>query len=133
MSIASLVLVAFIWGITNALIGKASKQKLPSMDKNNKLTTPGFLNWITNPLYVVSLVVNLSGSLLFFYKLANSSKAIYFKCFPFLGISISGPLVNSMTLAITAISGNVINKEKVTFSLILGVILVIFGTSLATI
>lgn len=81
MSKTSLVLVAFIWGITNALIGKASKQKLPSKDKTNKLTTPGFLNWVNNPLYVVSLVVNLSGSLLFFYKLANSSKGNLFQTF----------------------------------------------------
>ena len=81
MSKTSLVLVAFIWGITNALISKASKQKFPLKDKNNKLTTPGFLNWMINPLYVVSLAVNLSGSLLFFYKLANSSKGNLFQIF----------------------------------------------------
>ena len=81
MSKTSLVLVAFIWGITNALISKASKQKLTSKDKNNKLTTPGFLNWMINPLYVVSLAVNLLGSLLFFYKLANSRKGNLFQIF----------------------------------------------------
>jgi hypothetical protein len=80
MSKLCFVLVSFIWGITNALISKALKQKLSSKDKNNKITNPGILNWITNnPLYYVSVAINLLGSLLFFYKLANSSKNSLFQ------------------------------------------------------
>lgn len=74
MSKISLILVALIWGITNALICKASKQKKSSKEKNNKIINPGIFNWITNPLYIVSVAINLLGSLLFFYKLSNSSK-----------------------------------------------------------
>lgn len=82
MSKTSLIIVAFIWGITNALISKASKQKKSSKEKNNKITNPGILNWITNPLYIGSVAINLLGSLLFFYKLSNSSKNnLLFKTF----------------------------------------------------
>lgn len=133
--LSSFVLVAFIWGITNTLISKASKQKPISKAKINKPLKPEFLNWITNPLYVISVLFNLLGSLLFFYKLANSSKlkVLFSLILHLLEISIAGPLVNSLTLAITALSGNIINKEKLSLNSLLGVILVIFGTCLATI
>lgn len=79
MTKSSLVLVALIWGITNNFISKASKQKYISNGKNKNIATNGILNWITNPVYVISVAINLLGSLLFFYKLANSGN--YNLCF----------------------------------------------------
>lgn len=66
-----LVCVALIWGTTNSLIKKSSANKYFSNKNSSKFE---IYDWLSNPLYVLSVVVNLSGSLLFFYKLAASSK-----------------------------------------------------------
>ena len=84
MSKASLILVAFIWGITNSLISKASKKKKSTKEKNNKKESFGALDWITNPLYIVSVAINLLGSLLFFYILSSTSKGKQFQYFIFI-------------------------------------------------
>ena len=95
--LASLFLVALIWGTTNSLISKSSSKK------NNK-----FLEILFDPMYIVPVIINLIGSLIFFYKLGNASNKItWFVSFDniFLELSTAGPLTNSLTLAFTAVSG----------------------------
>ena len=121
--LASLFLVALIWGTTNSLISKSSSKK------NNK-----FLEILFDPMYIVPVIINLIGSLIFFYKLGNASNKItWFVSFDniFLELSTAGPLTNSLTLAFTAVSGFFFNGDRFSPKSIAGIIMVIFGTTLA--
>ena len=129
-----LVCVALIWGTTNSLIKKSSKlNSATKLSNNNKGSKFEIYYWLGNPLYILSVAANLLGSLLFFYKLTNSSTCFinYIANFIFLEISIAGPLVNCLTLVITTASGILINKDKFTFKSAIGILLVLIGIGFA--
>lgn len=65
-----LLLVSLVWGITNSLISKSSKQGYGSV-KGKIAIKNQFFYLLKNPLYTMSVSANLAGSLIFFYGLQN--------------------------------------------------------------
>nr|CAD7200583.1 unnamed protein product [Timema douglasi] len=78
-----LLLVGMLWGCTNPLIKKASA----GIEKVNA------------PNYLVPLVLNQAGSLLYFLALAKTD------------LSLSVPVANSLTFVFTALTGIAIGEE----------------------
>lgn len=62
------LLVALLWGLTNPLISRAARQRATSTNKAG----PEVASWLANPLYIGSVAVNLTGSLVFFHLLRDA-------------------------------------------------------------
>lgn len=128
--ICVMVCVALIWGTTNSLIKKSSEEYVTTQSNNKKKSNFEVYDWLMNPIYFISVAVNLSGSFLFFYNLADTSIYVIKKSLfdlLFLEISVAGPVVNCLTLVVTAVSGIVINKDKFTVKTAFGMFLVLIG------
>lgn len=118
-SILYLCLVAILWGVTNPFI-KRGAQGL----ENVKATSiygqfiKEFMFLITNLKYILPFLLNQCGSVLYFLTLQNTD------------ISLAVPVSNSLTFVFTAITGWFLGEEKVHKNTYLGMIFILFGTTL---
>nr|XP_039254875.1 mitochondrial inner membrane protein OXA1L-like [Styela clava] len=115
----SLLLPSVLWGITNPLLkqGSSGIENVHSRNKLNEI----FLKLV----FIIShwkcflpFLINQLGSVAYFYAL----KTIH--------ISIGVPVVNSLTLVITTLTGRLVAGEKYQPKTILGMIFIITGVSL---
>lgn len=101
---APLLLVGLVWGVTNVLMkrGSAGINDLPQKSSAFAAVCQEMIFLITRPLYVLSFLGNMSGSVLFYYTLSHSD------------VSLVGPIANALTFIVTTAAGRVIEKETVT-------------------
>lgn len=113
-----LTFVAALWGGTNPLIKKAGK----GVEKVKSASAVGqffaeikflILNW----RYVAAVLLNQSGSVVFYLTLSSAD------------ISLAVPLTNSLTFMFTAISSRLLG-EKIKKETYIGVLLVAVGVAL---
>ncbi|CAH1371930.1 unnamed protein product [Tenebrio molitor] len=108
-----------LWGGTNPLIKRNSKDitkiKADSWFKQFLLEIKYLL---TNTKYLVPMALNQSGSVIYFLTLQSAD------------LSLSVPVANSLTFVFTAISGWILGEQLPKRNTILGVILILAGTTL---
>lgn len=114
-----LLVPAVIWGVTNPLI-KRQSSGIENVYSDNIVSTLlmkfkfVFLQWkIFMPFFL-----NQIGSIAYFFTLK------------FTDISIAVPVVNSLTLVITSITGSLVVREKYSWRALLGMLFVVSGVSL---
>ncbi|XP_043583774.1 transmembrane protein 234 homolog [Bombus pyrosoma] len=120
-SIIFLILVAFLWGVTNPFIKKGAKglENVKSSSKFFKFFKElAFL--ITNLKYIIPFIINQCGSVLYFLTLNK------------VDISLAIPVTNSLTFVITAITGWILGEEKIHKNTYMGMILILVGTVLCS-
>ncbi|XP_043793621.1 transmembrane protein 234 homolog [Apis laboriosa] len=118
-SIIFLIVVPFIWGITNPFIKKGAKglENVKSSSKFGQFFEE-FVFLITNLKYLVPFIINQSGSILYFLTLSKTD------------ISLAIPVTNSLTFMVTAITGSILGEEKIHKNTYIGMILILIGTIL---
>jgi len=96
-----LSIVAFLWGSTNPLLKYYSKG-VESVGKKGKLPVfiAEFLFLFSNVKYLLSFLLNQSGSILYYITLANAD------------LTLAVPISNSLTFIFTAISSRLLFKEE---------------------
>ena len=96
-----LLLVGLVWGVTNVLMkrGSAGITELPAKRSRIEGTIQEMIFLLTRPLYVISFLGNMSGSVLFYYTLSHSD------------VSLVGPIANAVTFIVTSATGRVLEKE----------------------
>ncbi|XP_063910611.1 transmembrane protein 234 homolog [Zophobas morio] len=116
---ACLIGVAMLWGGTNPLLKKNSKD-ITKIKENSKVKQ--FLLEVkylaTNTKYLVPMALNQTGSVVYFLTLQNAD------------LSLSVPVANSLTFVFTAVSGWILGEQLPKKNTMLGVILVLLGTTL---
>ncbi len=105
------LIVALVWGITNPFLRHFS-----SGITGNSLSSD-FWFLFSRPGYLLSLVVNLSGSVLFYLLLRDGD------------LSVVSPLCNGLTFAVTLVSGRLFFREQVSMRAAFGVIFIVLGTA----
>ncbi|XP_035729531.1 transmembrane protein 234 homolog [Vespa mandarinia] len=118
-SVIYLVLVAFLWGITNPLIKKGAS----GLENVEAKTSYGqffkelyFL--FTNAKYMTPFLFNQIGSLLYYLALQGAD------------ISLAVPVSNSLTFVITAVTGWILGEKRAERNTYIGMILILMGTTL---
>ncbi|XP_071050209.1 transmembrane protein 234 homolog isoform X3 [Onthophagus taurus] len=99
--VASLILVALLWGATNPLIKRGSKDivKIKESSKIKQFILE--LKYLfTNIHYIVPMALNQLGSILYFFTLQNAE------------ISMAVPVTNSLSFVVTAITGVILGENK---------------------
>ncbi|KAI9319003.1 UPF0546 membrane protein [Dichotomocladium elegans] len=102
-----LTLVAICWGATNPLI-KAGAAGLDHISQ--KYPQPGLHKW-----YVLPLVLNLSGSVVYYYTLGQSE------------MSLAVPITNSLTFLFSLFTGLLLGEELGGRDTWLGMALILSG------
>lgn len=99
-----LLLVGLVWGVTNVLMkrGSAGINSLPPKSSAIAGVLQETIFLLTRPLYVISFLGNLCGSVLFYYTLSHSD------------VSLVGPIANALTFIVTSAAGRLIEKETLT-------------------
>src|SRR4051812_21545185 len=87
-----LLMVGLIWGVTNVLMkrGSAGMSSLPQKSSQIDSAVQEMVYLLTRPLYVLSFLANMSGSVLFYYTLSHSD------------VSLVGPIANALTFIVTS-------------------------------
>ncbi|XP_074038534.1 transmembrane protein 234 homolog [Leptinotarsa decemlineata] len=117
--ILKLIVVGLLWGATNPVIKRKSKdiQKVKADSKLIQFILE--LKYLaTNIQYLIPMAFNQLGSVLYFITLQEAD------------LTLSVPLANSLTFVFTAVSGWIMGEEIPKKSTIFGVFLVILGTLL---
>ncbi|XP_071050204.1 transmembrane protein 234 homolog isoform X1 [Onthophagus taurus] len=117
--VASLILVALLWGATNPLIKRGSKDivKIKESSKIKQFILE--LKYLfTNIHYIVPMALNQLGSILYFFTLQNAE------------ISMAVPVTNSLSFVVTAITGVILGENKPKKETIVGMLLILIGTFL---
>lgn len=101
MILVPLLAVGLVWGITNVLMkkGSAGITELPQKSSKIESTIQEMIFLITRPLYILSFLGNMSGSVLFYYTLSHSD------------VSLVGPIANAVTFIVTSLTGRILEKE----------------------
>ncbi|KAN0036385.1 hypothetical protein ACTFIV_001677 [Dictyostelium citrinum] len=118
-NIISLLLVGFIWGGTNPLIKRGS-EGVSKVKKDNFLSqiVYEFVYLWTRPSYTIPMLINLSGSVVFFYTLSK------------VDISLVVPISNSLTFLFTSLMGMILGEKVLHFKSYLGMIFVLAGVTI---
>ncbi|KAJ8927910.1 hypothetical protein NQ314_019540 [Rhamnusium bicolor] len=98
----SLICVALLWGGTNPVIKRNSKDIVK----------------IKADSYLTPMALNQLGSILYFITLQH------------VDLTLSVPVANSLTFVFTALSGWILGEQLPKRNAILGIILILLGTSL---
>jgi drug/metabolite transporter (DMT)-like permease len=118
--ILSYLLVGALWGITNPFI-KRAKENSGKRDYSDSEKSPleTVIELLTNPAQLIPFAINQSGSLFFYYLLANDP------------LTVAGPLCNALTFAFTAITAFLLGEQvRSPILLALGTLLVLLGVYL---
>ncbi|KAF5297202.1 hypothetical protein FQA39_LY12217 [Lamprigera yunnana] len=98
--IASLVAVAILWGGTNPLIKRGSKEITKVKAKNPLMQFLLELKYlVTNYEYLIPMGLNQLGSIIYFFTLQH------------VDLSLTVPVANSLTFVFTAISGRLLGEQ----------------------
>lgn len=99
-----LLAVGIIWGVTNVLMkrGSAGINDLPKKEGHIAAVVQEMIYLLTTPLYVLSFLGNMCGSVLFYYTLSQSD------------VSLVGPIANALTFIVTSAAGRVLERETLT-------------------
>ncbi|XP_014250994.1 transmembrane protein 234 homolog [Cimex lectularius] len=117
-----LVLVGFLWGTTNVFLRTGSKGvENVKGDNNVSKTINEIVFLVTNLKYIVPFLLNQLGSLLYFVTLQSSN------------LTLVVPFVNSLTFAVTAITGWAFNEKMPDKNSLFGLALVTLGIACFTI
>ena len=112
-SLIKMVFVSFLWGSTNPLIKRYSAGIEDYQSSLDKLI---FL--ICKPLFIISLLANQLGSVLFYVLLGSTE----------LGVAV--PVVNSLTLLFTSVVGGILGEGSFGTRGIIGTLCIVCGTAL---
>lgn len=110
-----MIFVAALWGATNPLIKKYSA----GVD-NCQSVLEKLLFLIKAPLYLLSFLGNQLGSVLFYVLLGSNE------------LAITVPVVNSLTLLSTAVTGSLLGESKLGKKGVLGILFIMVGTLMCT-
>ncbi|CAG9862800.1 unnamed protein product [Phyllotreta striolata] len=122
LQILSLLGTGILWGTTNPLIKKNSKDILKVKGNSRIAQFALEIKYLaTNLQYLFPMLINQLGSVLYYLTLTNAD------------ITLAVPVANSLAFVFTAISGWFIEKEFPKIRSILGAVLVISGTVLCCI
>ncbi|GAM26794.1 hypothetical protein SAMD00019534_099690 [Acytostelium subglobosum LB1] len=115
----SLVLVGIIWGCTNPLIKRGS-EGVSAIKKEGALHQfiAEFIYLWTKPSYVIPMLTNLSGSVVFFYTLSQAD------------ISLVVPISNSLTFLFTALMGMMLGEKTLGMKSYIGMLFILIGVSI---
>ena len=112
-SIALVVLSAVLWGSTDACM----KYFTPAAE--NRKASPTwlslFLSLLSSPSYLLCLLINQCGSLVYYYTLAIAP------------LSLVNPAVNSGKVLVNVLVGRVLGEEKLSWKKLLGLSLLLAG------
>lgn len=118
LELCGLVSVAILWGATNPLI-KTGTTDIVRVKSDSKVKQ--FLlelkYLITNYKYIIPMGLNQLGSVVYFFVLQR------------VDISLAVPVTNSLTFVFTALMGWFLNERMPNKDVLLGVCLIIMGTS----
>ncbi|EPY32106.1 transmembrane protein 234 [Strigomonas culicis] len=111
-----MLLAAMLWGVTNPLLKLYSKG---IQSTGSALDDIQFL--LNRPKYLITQIVNLSGSVVFFYALRD------------VDVSVGSIVVNSLAFVITVlVSVLVLHEGTLKPQTVVGCLLVMAGTGLCT-
>lgn len=114
-----LLLPSLIWGITNPLLKKGGLGIEDIKGKNNihqLLMKIKFI--VVQWRCFLPFAINQLGSICYFYAVKNTD------------ISLAVPVVNSLTLIFSSLSGKLLNLEEYSLSTYCGMLLIVIGVSL---
>ncbi|CAH0547368.1 unnamed protein product [Brassicogethes aeneus] len=115
----SLIGVAALWGGTNPLIKRNSKEIVQVKANNAFMQFVLELKYLfTNVQYLVPMALNQLGSVLYFFTLQH------------VDLSLSVPVANSLTFVFTAIVGCFLGEKLPTRETCLGIFLILLGTAI---
>lgn len=120
MSGLSFLCVAMLWGCTNPFLKRGS-EGVNSIQASNKFVRVVYqLKWLAlNFQFTVPFLINQAGSVLYFITVAQSD------------ISLAVPIINSLTLAITAIVGMLLGEKIQSTKSYFGMFCIIIGVCIA--
>ena len=113
--------VAFLWGCTNPFIKRGS-EGLQEVSKVNGKFSGVFLQlkWLAlNYKFLIPFLVNQAGTVLYFVTVGQSD------------ISLAVPIINSLTLAVTAVVGILLGEQVQSVKTYCGMLCIIVGVSLS--
>ncbi|GFR88334.1 transmembrane protein 234-like [Elysia marginata] len=115
----NLVVVAALWGMTNPLLKKNSKG-IEDINRDGKFSQmmAEFFFLVSNWKYIVSFVMNQTGSVVYYLTLASAD------------LTLAVPITNSMTFMFTALSSHLLGEKHLNFNTLLGIALVAVGVLL---
>lgn len=119
-SVICLVIVAFLWGVTNPLIkrGSAGLENVKAATRYGQ-TFKEISFLVTNMKYMVPFLVNQLGSVLYFVALQGTD------------MSLAVPVSNALTFEVTAVTGWILGEKKANRNTYIGMILILIGTTLS--
>jgi len=112
-SLALIVLSAVLWGTTDACM----KYFTPAADNQKTSSTwfSLFLSLLSCPSYLLCLLINQCGSLVYYYTLAIAP------------LSLVNPTVNTGKVLVNALVGRVLGEEKLSWKKLSGLCLLLAG------
>ncbi|XP_014219832.1 transmembrane protein 234 homolog [Copidosoma floridanum] len=117
-AVLGLATVSFLWGVTNPLMKKGA-QGIERI-KSHSITSQ-FLNdvvfLVRNFKYMIPFLINQCGSLIYVVVIQQTD------------LSLTVVVANSLTFAITALTGIFLGEKKVHRNTYLGIILILLGTT----
>ncbi|CAJ0766433.1 553_t:CDS:2, partial [Entrophospora sp. SA101] len=118
-NIIGFLLVAICWGFTNPFIKKGSKG-IENIKHDNwlKQTVFEIIFLFTRWQYILPLLLNLSGSIVYYYTLGQSD------------LSLAIPITNSLTFIFTTLAASLIGEEIGSKETWIGMGLVVIGVGL---
>ncbi|GBC04480.1 hypothetical protein RclHR1_00570036 [Rhizophagus clarus] len=118
-NIIGFLLVALCWGFTNPFIKQGSRG-LENIKRNNWINQTLAEIWflITRWQYVIPLLLNLSGSIVYYYTLGQAD------------LSLAVPITNSLTFIFTTLAANLIGEEVRNKESWIGMAVVVIGVGL---
>ncbi|RUS86946.1 hypothetical protein EGW08_005271 [Elysia chlorotica] len=114
-----LITVAALWGTTNPFLKKNSKG-IEEIKKDGRMSQmlAEFFFLVTNWRYILSFVMNQTGSLVYYITLSSAD------------LTLAVPITNSMTFIFTALSSHALGEQKLNFNTLVGITLVAVGVLL---
>jgi len=119
-----LTLVGILWGCSNPLmkLGSEGITKFSNQNQNHNSVVKIILEFwylFTRWQYVIPFLINMIGSVIFFYSLSQ------------LDLSLVGPICNSLTFLFTTITSRFLfPTEKITKQMLLGMLFVVIGVAI---
>ena len=112
--------VALVWGCTNPLLkrGSVDIEKITVQNKLKRALLQLKLLLLT-PSFTVPFLVNQSGSVFYYLAVANSN------------ISVAVPVINSLTLVVTTLTGRLMGEQALPVKSYIGMALVVTGVCIA--
>lgn len=115
-----LLSVAMLWGISNPLMKRGSKG-ITSLQKSGSPLRDFFAEYyflFSRPLYVTAFLINISGSVLYYYSLGHRE------------ISLIVTVTNSLTFLITTLTSKFLGEEGINTYTYIGMVFVLVGVGI---